>query len=312
MTLKDTTIFILRPWRRADGERPRRAARLAKKVDVDPFADCSVAFSCPGLSAGKLDRSYSPELSSDYGILNRLLFVPARPTRKRGAVSAMGGATRFAGSQRKSRLSIPIFQVRNVISSHDHFEMGTFTMHISKALKIALPIALATAPNASSAAVFVYNGTLSGANSVPANASTATGTYTVTVDDVADTVSVVLSFSGLVGGPASAAHIHCCVASNANGPVVIPFTGFPAATSGTYSNVFTGVSAANISGIENGFAYINIHDAIYPGGEIRGQILAVGQTSAVPEPATWAMMLGGFGLIGGSIRRRRAAKFSPA
>lgn len=28
---------------------------------------------------------------------------------------------------------------------------------------------------------------------------------------------------------------------------------------------------------------------------------------AVPEPATWAMMIGGFGLVGGAMRRRRAA-----
>ena len=29
---------------------------------------------------------------------------------------------------------------------------------------------------------------------------------------------------------------------------------------------------------------------------------------AVPEPATWAMMIGGFGLVGGALRRRRAVK----
>ena len=29
------------------------------------------------------------------------------------------------------------------------------------------------------------------------------------------------------------------------------------------------------------------------------------QTSAVPEPATWAMMIGGFGLVGASMRRRK-------
>jgi len=28
--------------------------------------------------------------------------------------------------------------------------------------------------------------------------------------------------------------------------------------------------------------------------------------SAVPEPATWAMMIGGFGLVGGAMRRRRS------
>lgn len=30
-------------------------------------------------------------------------------------------------------------------------------------------------------------------------------------------------------------------------------------------------------------------------------------TPAVPEPATWAMMIGGFGLVGASLRRRKAA-----
>ena len=84
------------------------------------------------------------------------------------------------------------------------------------------------------ASIFVYNITLSGSESVPVNITTATGTATVTVDDVLDTVAVNMSFTGLTGGNASAAHIHCCVLTNANGPVVIPFTGFPSATSGTY------------------------------------------------------------------------------
>lgn len=33
-------------------------------------------------------------------------------------------------------------------------------------------------------------------------------------------------------------------------------------------------------------------------------------TSMVPEPATWAMMLGGFGLLGAAARRRRAVSFA--
>src|SRR5882724_1590135 len=106
---------------------------------------------------------------------------------------------------------------------------------------------LSSSATPAAGAIITYNLVLSGLQSVPANASTATGTATVTVDDVADSVSVVLSFTGLTGGNASAAHIHCCVATNLNGPVVIPFTGFPNTTSGTYTNTFSGVSVVNIT-----------------------------------------------------------------
>lgn len=32
--------------------------------------------------------------------------------------------------------------------------------------------------------------------------------------------------------------------------------------------------------------------------------------AAVPEPASWAMMIGGLGLVGVSMRRRQAASFA--
>lgn len=166
----------------------------------------------------------------------------------------------------------------------------------------ASSLALLLVSTPAAAVTIVYNVTLSGLQSVPVNGSTAFGSATVTVDDVLDTVAVLLSWAGLTGGNPSAAHIHCCVATNANGPVVIPFTGFPTTTSGTYSNTFTGVSAANIAGIEAGLAYINIHNAIFPGGEIRGDILAV--VTPVPEPESAALMLTGLAALA-SYRARR-------
>lgn len=37
-----------------------------------------------------------------------------------------------------------------------------------------------------------------------------------------------------------------------------------------------------------------------------------GAPAAVPEPASWALMIGGFGMVGGAIRRRRAVRLHAA
>ena len=48
-------------------------------------------------------------------------------------------------------------------------------------------------------------------------------------------------------------------------------------------------------------------------GDNVGPILdnvSVGISSAVPEPATWAMMIAGFGLVGSAMRRRQTLQFA--
>jgi hypothetical protein len=51
----------------------------------------------------------------------------------------------------------------------------------------------------------------------------------------------------------------------------------------------------------SGEAYLNIHTSQFPAGEIRGFL------AAVPEPASWAMMLIGLCGVGMLLRRRTSS-----
>jgi hypothetical protein len=194
---------------------------------------------------------------------------------------------------------------------------------LRSALAAAAAAALLAGAGAAHAHILVFDAFLSGAEEVPPTSSPATGFSLVTVDDVADTLTVDESWNGLIGGNASAAHIHCCTPHGTNIGVAVPFTGFPAVASGTYFHVFDllsastytasflnnfgggtagGAETALINGLEAGQAYANIHNPTFPAGEIRGFL------AQAPEPATWASMLLGLGLAGAAIRRRGAVR----
>jgi len=187
---------------------------------------------------------------------------------------------------------------------------------LTAALAGAAAFALAGSANAT---IFEFAADLSGLNESPPNASPATGFSLVTLDDLLDTLTVDENWAGLIGGSAAAAHIHCCTTPGNNVGVAVPFVGFPPAASGSYFHVFdltatstyttgflngagggtaAGAETALLNGMLAGQAYANIHNATFPAGEIRGFL------AQVPEPATWAAMLLGFGLTGAALRRR--------
>jgi hypothetical protein len=195
-----------------------------------------------------------------------------------------------------------------------------------KAIIMVACLTLTSVVTQASATVFVYDATLLGSSESPATGSTGAGFAEVTVDNVAQTMNVYLSFSGLVG-LTTASHIHCCTTPGTGTAIVATttptFTSFPlGVTSGTYNNTFdmtlfssynpafvtafggttAGAFSALLAGLAADEAYLNIHTTSFPSGEIRGFLLPV---AAVPEPTSWAMILLGFAGIGFMAYRRK-------
>lgn len=164
-----------------------------------------------------------------------------------------------------------------------------------------------------------YVASLSGSSEVPPTGSSATGAGELVLNG--DLLTVAESFTGL-SGPATGAHIHCCGPVGVNEPIAVPFPNFPASTAGTYSMTFdltdntiytagflgdsggtaSGAEAALIAALNGGMAYLNIHDANFPGGEIEGYLTA----SATPEPTSAALLLVGLAPAVFYLRRRKA------
>lgn len=166
---------------------------------------------------------------------------------------------------------------------------------------------------------------LSGSQEVPARVTPASGTGSLSYDTATLLLDVSLSWADLLA-PASAGHIHCCSGPGANGPVAVDFgsAGFPiGAISGIYGHTFDlalassfgggflgsfggDVDAARgalLAGLSANAAYFNIHTQVFPGGEIRGNIVQ----TALPQPGTLALLGIGFVVAAFGWRRRHHA-----
>jgi hypothetical protein len=116
------------------------------------------------------------------------------------------------------------------------------------------------------------------------------GVATLLIDDVANTIDWNIVANDIVM-PLTGAHIHQGD-SGVNGSVVVNFN---SALAG--SGLFDADLAAVIAN-PGGF-YVNLHNADFPAGAIRGQI------AAIPEPAAAGLMLAGLALVGWRLSQRR-------
>jgi hypothetical protein len=111
-----------------------------------------------------------------------------------------------------------------------------------------------------------FKADLSGASEVPPVTTAAKGTATASLDTATKTLTWTVTYSGLTP---TAGHIHGPAAPGVNAGVLVPFSGgmaSPIKGSATLTD-------AQISDLEGGRTYINLHTAENKGGEIRGQLV---------------------------------------
>jgi hypothetical protein len=129
----------------------------------------------------------------------------------------------------------------------------------------AATLALSAAPAFAEQVTFTAD--LTAASEVPPTDSTGSGTVDATLDTDTMLFSWTIEYSALTG-PASAAHFHGPAAEGSNAPPVIPIDGSlesPIEGSAT-------LTADQMSDLQAGNWYFNVHTEKYPDGEIRGQL----------------------------------------
>ena len=107
---------------------------------------------------------------------------------------------------------------------------------------------------------------LAGSQEAPANASTATGTATFTVNPTTKVLTGTVTTAGITG---VSAHIHEG-AKGVAGPVVVPLTAGAAGEWVVPSN--TVLTDSQYAAFQAYSYYVNVHSTAFPAGEIRGQI----------------------------------------
>lgn len=113
-----------------------------------------------------------------------------------------------------------------------------------------------------------FKATLTGAAEVPSNASTGTGSSTLVFNNNTKIFTVTTTYSGL-SGTATASHIHKGAVGVA-GAVIFPFTNV---TVSPIVYTSAALDATQEADLKAGLYYVNVHTALYPGGEIRGQLI---------------------------------------
>lgn len=168
---------------------------------------------------------------------------------------------------------------------------------LKSCLKLTLLLALlGLLPAAAQGQERKFKATLIGNEEVPALSNPGTGTFIMLIDFSDTSFQYSLTFSGVSGTGATQAHIHfgqksvnggimvffCTNLGNgppgtqacpANGTVGGTITAANVGAGAAGQGIAAGEFAEVLAGIRAGTVYVNVHSVLFPGGEIRGQLL---------------------------------------
>lgn len=114
----------------------------------------------------------------------------------------------------------------------------------------------------------LLTGKLQGAQEVPPDTSMGSGSVAVLVDKATREVNVTGYFNRLTSA-VTASHIHKAPVGVA-GPIIMELL-IAGDTTGTVTGTDT-LSAADISAMDSGNTYVNVHSVLFPAGELRAQL----------------------------------------
>jgi hypothetical protein len=137
-------------------------------------------------------------------------------------------------------------------------------MSLKSAAALAI-IAVMTA-GVARAEIIHFAATLTGADEVPANASTGHGELSAELETVERSLVYRATYTGL-SGPGVAAHFHGPAAPGSNAPPVVVVRDPSSPLSGTAV-----LTPDQIQDLLAGKWYFNVHTQAHPAGEIRGQV----------------------------------------
>jgi hypothetical protein len=165
--------------------------------------------------------------------------------------------------------------------------------------KLAFAASLIFAASSAEAITVPWTATLDQLQEIPTPVSVpgASGSAFGTIDTETGLLAWTLAFAGL-SGPPVAAHFHAPGAPGETAPVFVDIGAISGLDSPSVGSTTIALAAAQQ--LLDGLFYINVHTALNPTGEIRGQV------APIPLPAALPLALAACALLGSLAFRRRA------